>query len=153
MIIKLKDNKRMSSRWSTRETRHCWSKSMSSSVCFQIFQYLELRDLLKCELVCSTWRAITQSGHLWSRVGLRFHLPSPYEGLTPVTLNHGNTYCTDNTVVSRVSPNVSDWMSLAGQLLCRKRLDHGRDGRGGSAEEPALCYQPQPAWMHVPDLA
>ncbi|XP_030222446.1 dynein regulatory complex subunit 6 [Gadus morhua] len=34
----------------------------------KIFQYLELRDLLKCELVCSTWRAITQSGHLWSRV-------------------------------------------------------------------------------------
>ncbi|KAJ3597115.1 hypothetical protein NHX12_003515 [Muraenolepis orangiensis] len=34
----------------------------------QIFQYLELRDLLNCELVCSTWRTIACSELLWSRV-------------------------------------------------------------------------------------
>ncbi|KAG7281883.1 hypothetical protein CRUP_031132 [Coryphaenoides rupestris] len=34
----------------------------------KIFQYLEVRDLLRCELVCSAWRAITRSRLLWSRV-------------------------------------------------------------------------------------
>ncbi|KAM4618283.1 F-box and leucine-rich repeat protein 13 [Polymixia lowei] len=35
---------------------------------YQIFQYLGLKDCLKCAAVCCTWRAITQSGSLWSRI-------------------------------------------------------------------------------------
>ncbi|XP_071393804.1 F-box and leucine-rich repeat protein 13 [Centroberyx affinis] len=35
---------------------------------FEIFQYLELRDWLKCAEVCCTWKAIIRSGLLWSRI-------------------------------------------------------------------------------------
>uniref|UniRef100_A0A3B4UUE1 F-box and leucine rich repeat protein 13 n=1 Tax=Seriola dumerili TaxID=41447 RepID=A0A3B4UUE1_SERDU len=34
----------------------------------QIFQYLELRDWLNCAEVCCTWKAIIQSGTLWSQI-------------------------------------------------------------------------------------
>lgn len=34
----------------------------------QIFQYLELQDLLNCAEVCCTWKSIIQSGVLWSQV-------------------------------------------------------------------------------------
>ncbi|XP_053175910.1 dynein regulatory complex subunit 6 [Scomber japonicus] len=35
---------------------------------FKIFQYLELRDWLNCAEVCCTWKAIIQSGTLWSQI-------------------------------------------------------------------------------------
>lgn len=34
----------------------------------QIFKYLEVRDWLNCAEVCCTWKAIIQSGSLWSQV-------------------------------------------------------------------------------------
>ncbi|XP_029378283.1 dynein regulatory complex subunit 6 [Echeneis naucrates] len=37
---------------------------------FKIFQYLELRDWLNCAEVCCTWKAIIQSGILWSQINL-----------------------------------------------------------------------------------
>ncbi|KAM6925938.1 F-box and leucine-rich repeat protein 13 [Lycodopsis pacificus] len=41
---------------------------LPASLSMTIFQYLELRDLLNCAEVCCTWKAIVQSGALWSQI-------------------------------------------------------------------------------------
>ncbi|XP_068458563.1 F-box and leucine-rich repeat protein 13 [Clinocottus analis] len=41
---------------------------LPTSLSMMIFQYLELRDLLNCAEVCCTWKAIIQSGPLWSQI-------------------------------------------------------------------------------------
>ncbi|KAK5928197.1 hypothetical protein CgunFtcFv8_013279 [Champsocephalus gunnari] len=41
---------------------------LPSNLSLKIFRYLELRDWLNCAEVCSTWRAIIQSGTLWSQI-------------------------------------------------------------------------------------
>ncbi|XP_044049322.1 dynein regulatory complex subunit 6 isoform X1 [Siniperca chuatsi] len=41
---------------------------LPSSLSLKIFQYLELRDWLNCAEVCCTWKAIIQSGTLWSQI-------------------------------------------------------------------------------------
>ncbi|XP_071358182.1 F-box and leucine-rich repeat protein 13 isoform X2 [Trachinotus anak] len=41
---------------------------LPSSLTLKIFQYLELRDWLNCAEVCCTWKAIIQSGTLWSQI-------------------------------------------------------------------------------------
>ncbi|XP_070828129.1 F-box and leucine-rich repeat protein 13 [Chaetodon trifascialis] len=38
------------------------------SLSLKIFQYLELRDWLNCAQVCCTWKAVIQSGNLWSQI-------------------------------------------------------------------------------------
>nr|XP_046250511.1 dynein regulatory complex subunit 6 isoform X3 [Scatophagus argus] len=42
--------------------------ALPSSLSLKIFKYLELRDWLNCAEVCCTWKAIIQSGTLWSQV-------------------------------------------------------------------------------------
>ncbi|XP_059191180.1 F-box and leucine-rich repeat protein 13 isoform X2 [Centropristis striata] len=41
---------------------------LPSSLSLKIFQYLELQDWLNCAEVCCTWKAIIQSGTLWSQI-------------------------------------------------------------------------------------
>ncbi|XP_039988850.1 dynein regulatory complex subunit 6 isoform X3 [Xiphias gladius] len=41
---------------------------LPSRLALKIFQYLELRDWLNCAEVCCTWKAIIQSGTLWSQI-------------------------------------------------------------------------------------
>ncbi|XP_032379371.1 dynein regulatory complex subunit 6 isoform X1 [Etheostoma spectabile] len=41
---------------------------LPSSLSIKIFQYLGLRDWLNCAEVCCTWKAIIQSGTLWSQI-------------------------------------------------------------------------------------
>ncbi|GLD60273.1 F-box/LRR-repeat protein 13 [Lates japonicus] len=41
---------------------------LPSSLSLKIFQYLELRDWLNCAKVCCAWKAIIQSGTLWSQI-------------------------------------------------------------------------------------
>ncbi|XP_070686646.1 F-box and leucine-rich repeat protein 13 [Pempheris klunzingeri] len=41
---------------------------LPSSLSLKIFQYLEFRDWLNCAEVCCTWKAIIQSGTLWSQI-------------------------------------------------------------------------------------
>ncbi|XP_023284076.1 F-box/LRR-repeat protein 13 [Seriola lalandi dorsalis] len=41
---------------------------LPGSLALKIFQYLELRDWLNCAEVCCTWKAIIQSGTLWSQI-------------------------------------------------------------------------------------
>ncbi|XP_031173797.1 dynein regulatory complex subunit 6 isoform X1 [Sander lucioperca] len=41
---------------------------LPSSLSLKIFQYLELRDWLNCAEVCCAWKAIIQSGTLWSQI-------------------------------------------------------------------------------------
>lgn len=72
----------------------------------QIFQYLELRDLLNCAEVCCTWTAVIQSGPLWSQVctGRLVHL-----------LIHGAVYLEEHKCsLMCVSGNFSlekDWIT------------------------------------------
>ncbi|XP_035497274.2 dynein regulatory complex subunit 6 isoform X2 [Scophthalmus maximus] len=41
---------------------------LPSSLTLKIFQYLELRDWLNCAEVCYAWKAVIQSGTLWSQI-------------------------------------------------------------------------------------
>ncbi|KAK2842133.1 hypothetical protein Q5P01_012333 [Channa striata] len=42
--------------------------ALPSSLSLKIFRYLQLRDWLNCAEVCCTWKAIIQSGMLWSQI-------------------------------------------------------------------------------------
>ncbi|KAI9529968.1 hypothetical protein NQZ68_008207 [Dissostichus eleginoides] len=41
---------------------------LPSNLSLKIFRYLKLRDWLNCAEVCSRWKAIIQSGTLWSQI-------------------------------------------------------------------------------------
>ncbi|KAL3061714.1 hypothetical protein OYC64_009793 [Pagothenia borchgrevinki] len=68
----LKDSKRTKEyykRLVNQTEKGCDILSMlPSNLSLKIFRYLELRDWLNCAEVCSTWKAIIQSGTLWSQI-------------------------------------------------------------------------------------
>jgi hypothetical protein len=40
---------------------------LSHDVLFKIFEFLEVCDLINCELVCQRWRQVLLSNHLWRK--------------------------------------------------------------------------------------
>lgn len=59
-------------------------KLLPSEVCLQIFEYLDASDLVKAELVCSTWRAIALKKSVWRTAFLRNFQRQIYTNPPPI---------------------------------------------------------------------
>ena len=44
--------------------------SLPDEIILKIFSYLDVRDLIKCSIVCQRWYALTKSQHLWTQFSL-----------------------------------------------------------------------------------
>lgn len=105
----------------------------------QIFQYLELQDLLNCAEVCCSWKSIIQSNTLWSQVSTK-KLLLVFIGNTRV--------CFFGITETRVS----QFLPFLDQLLCGERLDNGQYNEGNSEEKPHSCHPSQPSRLHISRL-
>lgn len=116
-----------------------WNTSLLFSL--QIFQYLNVRDLLSCAEVCCKWKCIIQMGTLWSQVCTALNCSSWYSLIVKPAARF------------ETGAHFPLAMSPSDQLLCGERVAEWQHGAAGSEDLSPVCDPSQPAWLHLAEMA